>query len=132
MCIRDRAGVLFDAKTAGAPCTQPPTPAINAKEQGPMCFHTFGLWQVWSAPANASHVLLGELSKYVPLSGYRFRLPAASAGAGADYVVVGMPGEVVEVTYLVRKEGGRGAGWTVATASTTVGSDGRAELRLGR
>ena len=48
---------------------------------------------------------------------------------------VGRPdlsGEVVEVTYLVRKQGGRGAGWTVATASLTVGGDGRAELRLGR
>lgn len=90
------------------------------------------MWQIVSAPSTAEFVLLGDLSAYVSLSGYRFRLPGAaqdlSSGAklGESLVVVGMPGEAVEVTYL-RKVASK---WIVHVQHVAVGSDGRVPVTL--
>lgn len=125
---------LFDVSSAGFGCTQPryaghagsPIPA------GPTCMHTHGLWQVWVVDPAADFVLLGDISKYVSLSGYRFRLTApASPSTGSEgqtVVVVGVPGEVVAVTYLKRSSST--SRFTVFARNVTIEGDGRAEVHL--
>ena len=161
---------LFDVTTAGHRCSQAPSAST-----GPNCLHAVGVWQVWPVGTNASLVVLGDLSAYVSLSGYRFRLPSADAvgaragarkgpraaarvagdtaadaatGAagdtsadrrdkaaivpGATLVVVGMPGEKVNVTYLRKKKsevGGTGR-WIVHVQEVVVGEDGRTTATL--
>jgi hypothetical protein len=141
---------LFDVTTASFRCSQPPY-AGGILPAGPNCLHAVGVWQVWTAEADAKFVLLGDLTAYVSLSGYRFRLPATTnAGGGAhavapprsqaypppprsevvgeQLVVVGMPKEEVTVTYLRKVDGE--AKWTVAVKAVEIGADGRAEATL--
>jgi hypothetical protein len=141
----DATTELFDVSTAGSPCSQPPYKG-GVLPAGPNCLHEVGIWQAWSVTQNASFVLLGDLSAYVSLSGYRFRLPAAGPVAvaaaatttttttttttgrttGEDLVVVGMPDEKVELTYL-RKSAGR---WVVSVQEVVIEKDGRAPVSL--
>ena len=77
--------------------------------------------------ATADVVLLGDLSAYVSLSGYRLRLAEGAASASpAQFIVVGMPAEKVELTFL-RKRGGT---WVVHVQAATVGADGRVLVTL--
>lgn len=108
--------------------------------------HEVGVWQVWTVDAAAEFVLLGDLTAYVSLSGYRLRLPEHSSPAGSangsgggageeSFVVVGMPGEKVELTYLRRDSAaagvaGGGGTWTVHVQSVVVGATGRALVTL--
>jgi len=126
---------LFDISTAGFHCAQEPylgssdNARVGLLPAGPNCQHQHGLWQVWTVDGDADFVLLGDLSAYVSLSGYRFRLPSQTpAGArGDNLVVVGMPGERVPVTYLRKATGGS---WRVLVQLVTVGAGGRAEVTL--
>ena len=86
--------------------------------------------QAWAVDAAAHVVLLGDLSAYVSLSGYRLRLTEHGAllgGAPEEFVVVGMPDEKVELTYL-RRVGSRA--WKVHVQTVVVGADGRAPASL--
>ena len=68
------------------------------------CDHRFTLWQMYPSSGVAGEVIvLGDLEKTVPLSGYRFRL---LAGRKDTLVVVGAPGEKVAITCLVRSSVG--------------------------
>ena len=131
---------LFDVSTKDAQCSQgagvDPTTGAN------YCFHSVGMWQVWVVDGADDLVVLGDLSAYVSLSGYRFRLPvgaaaaaaaAAAAGAGASpgvrvtqLIAVGLPDEVVTLTYL-RNNGGK---WIVHTQAVTIEADGRSLFTL--
>ena len=78
-------------------------------------------------------MLLGDLSSYVSLSGYRFRLPAGGVPAGQEpgesLIVVGMPGERLNVTYLRRQ--GVASAWKVHVDEVRVGAGGRTAVVLG-
>lgn len=145
---------LFDVSTANATCSQPPY-AGGVLPAGPNCLHTVEVWQVWVVESEAEFVLLGDCSKFVSLSGYRFRLPssngsggnataaveeeaeheqeqvatpraAAGVAVGESLVVVGMPDEEVEVTYLRRSAKSRaGVSWIVHVQQVVIGPDGR-------
>ena len=117
---------LFDVTTAGTSCSQLPY-AGGVLPAGPNCLHEVGVWQAWPVDATADVVLLGDLSAYVSLSGYRLRLPEGAASASpAQFIVVGMPAEKVELTFL-RKRGGT---WVVHVQAATVGADGRVLVTL--
>jgi hypothetical protein len=148
MCVSSTP--LFDVSTAGASCTQLPYAGSTAMPAGQTCLHEVGVWQVWTVDAAAEFVLLGDLTAYVSLSGYRLRLPEHSSPAGSangsgggageeSFVVVGMPGEKVELTYLRRDSAaagvaggvaGGGGTWTVHVQSVVVGATGRALVTL--
>ena len=161
---------LMDVTTSKIPCTQPPYaggPPPAKVPAGPTCLHTHGLWQIWTARAGVTDdlIILGDLGRYVSLSGYRFRLPAQASGfggggdraeglesngsedtskaTGQQLVVVGMPEEIVPITYLRLKKGnnisGRTSGsrssentpeWVVHVQTVVIGSSGRAEVTL--
>ena len=73
-------------------------------------------------------VLLGDLGAYASLSGYRFRLLPQANGGGRTVVVVGEPGETVDVTYLVPATAALSAsasGWLVRRKPVVIGHDGR-------
>lgn len=107
---------LFDVSTKSYACSQ----------GDGNCFHTVGLWQVWVADADGQDVvILGDLSVYVSLSGYRFRMNGQGSGAGL--VLVGQPMETVTITYL-RKTAGKT--YVVHNQDVTVGSTGRTEFTL--
>merc|ERR1712127_226354 len=118
---------LFDVATAKYSCSQ----------GSGNCMHTVGLWQVWVADASDDLVILGDLSAYVSLSGYRFRLPStsstplsssgSSAAVGNVLIAVGQPDEEVTVTYLRKVAGGQ---WIVHNQAVTIGSTGRTEFTL--
>lgn len=113
---------LFDVSTKRYSCSQG---AGN-------CYHAVGLWQVWVADASDDLVILGDLSAYVSLSGYRFRLPTSTSPsniASNDLIVVGQPGEKVAVTYL-RKATKATTKWIVHEQVVTVGAAGRTEFTL--
>ena len=86
------------------------------------------MWQVWAVDEAEELVVLGDLSVYVSLSGYRWRLPATSTKSSptTHLVAVGEPGEVVRLTYL-RKSGGT---WWVHVMPITIGADGRTVAAL--
>ena len=110
---------LFDVSTKRYSCSQG---AGN-------CNHTVGLWQVWVADTSDELIILGDLSAYVSLSGYRFRLPASTSPsnvASNDLIAVGQPGEQVAVTYL-RKTATK---WIVHEQVVAVGATGRTEFTL--
>ena len=70
-----------------------------------ICDHRFALWLVFPVPnasAVGSVVVLGDLTKTVSLSGYRFRLQTNATDTSPHFVVVGAPEETVDITYLVR------------------------------
>ena len=92
------------------------------------CLHSFAVWQVWVVDKSDELVVLGDLSSYVSLSGYRWRLPANSTKTNpiTSVIAVGEPGEVVRLTYL-RKSGSR---WLVHVMPISIGSDGRAVVVL--
>ena len=126
---------LFDVSTAGTSCSQLPYTGAPTQPPGlpggPNCLHEVGVWQAWAVDAAADFVLLGDLSVYVSLSGYRLRLPEHRA-AGESFVVVGMPEEKVELTYLRRGTTGGGAGgaWKVHVQSVVTGASGRVMVSL--
>jgi hypothetical protein len=76
--------------------------------------------------ANTSHVAV----QYVSLSGYRFRLPNSSAIAAppqvSSLIIVGLPREQVEITYL-RKVA---QAWIVKIVHAEVGATGRTQVIL--
>ena len=104
---------LFDVRTSQHVCSA-------GQDQ---CLHSFGVWQVWVVEESDELIVLGDLSSYVSLSGYRWRLPANSTKTNpiTSVVAVGEPGEVVHLTYL-RKSGGR---WLVHVMPISIGGDGR-------
>jgi hypothetical protein len=87
--------------------------------------------QLYTATVLAPGVvaLLGELDKFVPLSGKRFGDVAASAG-GLTASVAGQAGEVVHVTALRPDPDGPTVTWRVVRADVTVGADGTGQLQL--
>jgi hypothetical protein len=109
---------LFDARTD--------TPEAVTCER---CKHRFRQWLVYpSSGAPGELVLLGDLTKAVPLSGYRFRLsPTSSASAGLPIVLIGNPGEAVPITYVLRDAKGAA---TIRVQSVTIGDGGRVTLSL--
>ena len=125
-------GTLFDVTTGGSGCSQPPYPG-GFLPAGPNCLHAVGLWIAFPAAPDATFVLLGDLSSYVSLSGYRFRLPAGGVPAGQEpgesLIVVGMPGERLNVTYLRRQ--GVASAWKVHVDEVRVGAGGRTAVVLG-
>lgn len=118
--------------TGKSSCTQSPY-AGGVLPAGPNCLHSVGIWQIWPVDATADFVLLGDLSKYVSLSGYRLRLPEHQRGTRAEQhsaehlVVVGMPSERVELTYLRR---GVSEAWVVHVQAIVIGTTGRTEVTL--
>ena len=128
---------LLDVSTSHHRCSQPDyTATDHVLPLGSNCLHAVGMWQLWTMEATTDFVLLGDLTSYVSLSGYRFRLPQAPAGGtiGEHLVVVGLPGEIVDVTYLRRTSGaaqGRATGaWTIMVERVVVGSNGRMAVTL--
>jgi hypothetical protein len=128
-----RKGDLFDLASNPGPC-----PAAG------LCKNKLTYHSVYSVPAAPTHaVLLGDLGAYASMSGYRFRLAstaapkrgamgaraAAARGGARDVIVVGEPGEVVPVTYLV-PHAGLASGWRVREVPITVGSDGRKQFAM--
>lgn len=133
---------LFDVTTAATHCSQLPYRG-GILPAGPNCLHSVGVWQAWAVDASAEFVLLGDLSKYVSLSGYRFRLPGKSNHSGTPgeaLVVLGMPAEVVNVTYLRRKNVATAPTrsrlpvnvmqWTVHVQNIVIGATGRSVVEL--
>ncbi len=127
-------GGVVDVTTTNFRCSQPPyagppagTPGYPA---GPNCLHAFAIFQIWPVGEDQDFVLLGDLKRYVSLSGYRFRLPIGrnSSSVGECLVVVGLPEEVVDVTYLRRN----GPSWIVHVQQVVVGPSGRTSVRLGK
>ena len=142
---RNISGVapLFDVTTAATHCSQAPYAGGVLPASGPNCLHSVGIWQAWAVDTSAEIVVLGDLSKYVSLSGYRFRLPTtadSSSTPGEALVVLGMPLEVVNVTYLRRKNTaptthGVGTGtkvvhWAVHVQKVVIGATGRSVIEL--
>lgn len=125
-CLELRTGdveeeALFDIAASPAPC-----PGVG------LCKHALTYHTVFEIPAGggtsaaADPVLLGQLGAYASLSGYRFRLVADDA---TQVIVVGEPGESVEVTYLLpgaRTE----SGWVTKVRAVVVGSDGRMQITM--
>ena len=88
------------------------------------------------------------MTKYVSLSGYRFRIPkkakTAAGAVGESLIVVGMPAEAVDVTYLRKsasgskskntsgsESGSRGQStWKVHVQRVVIGSTGRTLVTL--
>ena len=131
---------LFDVSTAAHRCSQAPS-MPNKLPSGANCLHSVGLWQAWSVARSTANgggvVVLGDLTRYVSLSGYRFRLPPSTKTIGSDrstgevdgskLIVVGMPDELVPITYLVKNTAGK---WIVKSQNCTVGSTGRTLVEL--
>ena len=88
------------------------------------CTKSVALWSVWEVRSSARFVLLGDLSRFLPLSGYRFRLRYSDP---SELVVVGSPSEQLDVHYLARDRGGR---WTVRVMGIKVGARGRSVFKL--
>ena len=104
---------LFDIGSNPGPC-----PGLG------LCKNKLTFHSIYAIPDSPTRpVLLGDLAAYASMSGYRFRL------AGGDVVVVGEPGEVVPVTYLVPHPTSA-SGWLLKEARVTVGGDGRQRLAL--
>ena len=97
------------------------------------CTKAFALWSVWEAAQSQRIVVLGDLSRFVPLSGYRLRLVpqlrAESTDGSVRLVVVGSPQERVWLGYLERNAAGHA--WILREALVVVGSEGREEALLG-
>ena len=118
---------LFDIAANPAPC-----PGID------LCRHILTFHTVFEIPAagggattaaatrGPAPVLLGDLSTYASLSGYRFRLVAADA---TQVIVVGQPGETVEVTYLLPANT-TASGFLTRVQKVMVGSDGRRQITM--
>jgi hypothetical protein len=119
---------LFDVTTKDLGCSQ--GAGVDQSTNATFCTHSIGMWQVWTADSTDELIVLGDLSAYVSLSGYRFRLPAGvgagAEGAGEGLIAVGQPGEEVSVTYL-RKLAGT---WIVHVQLVTIGEQGRSEFTL--
>ena len=99
------------------------------------CDHRLALWHLTpAATATQTVVLLGDLGKYVPKSGYRFRLPADGCGSAMDepnggaltLVVVGSPEEQVPITYLAL----RASAWRSFVTTVTIPTSGRTQVVL--
>ena len=112
---------LFDIAASPAPC-----PGVD------LCKHVLTYHTVFEIPAGggtsaaADPVLLGQLGAYASLSGYRFRLVADDA---TQLIVVGEPGESVEVTYLLPSRTTK-SGWVTKVRAVVVGSDGRKQIAM--
>eukprot|EP00040_Diaphanoeca_grandis_P008597 m.45775 g.45775 ORF g.45775 m.45775 type:complete len:1168 (-) comp20058_c0_seq1:7-3510(-) len=109
---------LFDLSTKSSACS------AGAEN----CLHSVGLWQVWVADASEDLVVLGDLSSYVSLSGYRFRLPSdADVATGiTSMIVVGSPEETIDLTYLRKQQ----EKWIVMVEHVTIGPSGRTIVSL--
>lgn len=113
---KDSSGDVLDISASPAPC-----PAVG------LCRHQLTVHSIFALPAAGDRaVLLGDLSAYVSLSGYRFRhLP----GDPSQIVVVGAPKETVPVTYLV-PSAASASGWIAKVAGIVVGADGRTQFAM--
>eukprot|EP00047_Mylnosiga_fluctuans_P019241 m.80440 g.80440 ORF g.80440 m.80440 type:complete len:1055 (+) comp8042_c0_seq1:56-3220(+) len=108
------SATLFDASTIGPDATT----CVQ-------CHHRFKHWVVYpSTGFPFETLLLGDLTKTVPLSGYRFR----ELDVPNSFVAVGAPGERVPVTYLVRD--GTGVA-TIHVLTVVIGADGLQAFTLG-
>lgn len=87
-----------------------------------LCQHSLGVWQVFPLDSGRETTLLGDLAKYVSLSGYRFRLTTPGG-----LVAVGAPNETVPV-WSLRKTGP--AAYTLAEQHVVIGPTGRTEFTL--
>lgn len=116
-------GDLFDISSMPAPCPGPD-----------LCRHILTFYQIFDlsqVPVSALDssiraVLLGDMGAYASISGYRFRIHPEKAHT---VVVVGQPGEVVEVTYLVNGMNTK-SGWITKVQDVTIGNDGRSEFNM--
>ena len=114
----DGSGELFDVTTAGAVCSQG---GVFGRDRSNGCMHGVEVWQIFSAPPNATSVFLGDLGAYVSLSGYRFR--SAPGGDTSAVAVVGQPGETVTLSWAVQAPAS--SGWVVRNLKVTIGLSGR-------
>ena len=107
---------LFDIAASTAPC-----PGVG------LCRHILTYHTVFEIPVTTvAPVLLGDLGAYASLSGYRFRLVADNL---AKVIVVGQPGESVEVTYMV-PNATTSSGWVARVQTVVVGNDGRRQITM--
>jgi hypothetical protein len=86
------------------------------------CNHTLGLWQLFPLASTQNGVFLGDLSKFVSVSGYRFRLEQDTTAI----IAVGKPGEQVTVSFMSRAS--QSDTWTLSDENVTIGPDGRSIL----
>lgn len=108
---------LFDVSTQAAACSQG---GVFGLQGANGCMHAVDMWQVFLAPLNSTRVFLGDVTTYVSLSGYRFRL----TNDGTGLVILGSPGDAVTLTYAVR-ETVTSTTWRVFNQDVTVGESGR-------
>ena len=106
--------IVFEGSTPG------PCPADG------LCKNKLTFHSIYNLPGSPTHpVLLGDLGTYASMSGYRFR-----AGVAIESViVVGEPGEVVPVTYLI-PHSRSASGWLLKEVAITVGNDGRKQFAM--
>lgn len=103
------------------------TPSTGCPGVG-LCKNKLTFHSVYSIPASPTRaVLLGDLGAYASMSGYRFRLASSDAlvqTAATRIVVVGEPGEIVPVSYLI-PHSGSASGWLFKEVQVAVWADGR-------
>tara|TARA_B110000208_G_scaffold84623_1_gene107310 strand:+ start:442 stop:1851 length:1410 start_codon:yes stop_codon:yes gene_type:complete len=112
------SGTLFNAASKAQACSQG---GVFGRERSGACMHTVKTWQIFVAASDATSVFLGDVSVYVSLSGYRFRL--TPGGDSTKIAVVGHPDESVTLSWAVL--GADKKTWTVATRDVIIGPTGR-------
>ena len=90
--------------------------------------HSLQLYTV-SPVAQGSWALLGELSKFVPISAVRFSDVRASS-TRISATLAGAMDEVVEITALRPAESSSTVAWTVVTQKVKIGQNGKAYFCL--
>ena len=105
-----------------------PLLTMDAGTSWPPGTHTVQLYTV-SPVVQGNWALLGELSKFVPISGARFSDVQASS-TRVSATLAGAVGELVEVTALRPAESSSTVAWTVATQKVKIGSAGTARFCL--
>ena len=97
------------------------------------CNHSSTLLHLWEAnTVEPAVALLGDLTRFIPLSGYRFRLGSNRR----TLIVVGSPRERVVVTFLVLHARNNsmlqdGGSWVVRVRTADVGPSGSRMLNTG-
>ena len=128
-CLRE---VAFNSTSSNLSAISS-TPIFDARTDSPygttckMCDHSFALWSVFPSEGQIHEIIvLGDLTKTVSLSGYRLRINPKEGVY--SLVVVGAPGEEVELMYLVRDSQRR---MIVHVIVVVVGEGGRSLVNLG-